>query len=74
VVRLGQNEYADELVIVAVALELNIRIVCVPFTPQEASQPWAVSTYRNTDAIAENDCTVLLGTMYTTCGSTGCCK
>ena len=59
--KLGQNEYADELVIVAVAMELKIRILCVPFTPQEAPQPWAVSTYPNTDAIADNDCTVLLG-------------
>ena len=59
--KLGQNEYADELVIVAVAMELKIRILCVPFTPQEAPQPWAVSTYPNTDAIADNDCTVRLG-------------
>ena len=58
--RLSQNEYADELVIVSVAMELNIRIVCVPFTSQELP-PWAVSTYPNTDATAENDCTILLG-------------
>ena len=59
--RLGKNEYADELVIVAVARELKIRIVCVPYTPQEAPLPWAVSTYPNTDAIADDDCTILLG-------------
>ena len=29
--RLSQNEYADELVIVPVAMELNIRTVCVHF-------------------------------------------
>ena len=57
--RLSQREYADELVIVAVAI--NIRIVCVPFTPQQAPQPWAVSTYSHTDAMAETDCTILLG-------------
>ena len=59
--RLGKNEYADELVMLAVAMELNIRIVCVPFTPQQVPQPWAVSTYPNTDARAENDCTILSG-------------
>ena len=59
--RLSQNEYADELVIVAVVMELGIRIVCVPYTPQQAPQPWALSTYPNTDAAEDNDCTVLLG-------------
>ena len=58
--RLGKNEYADEFVIVAVAMELKLRIGCVPSTPQEAPQPWAVSTYPNTDAIDDHDCTVLL--------------
>ena len=59
--RLGQNEYADELVILAVAMELNVRIVCVPHTPQEAPQPWAVSTYSNTEVITQNDCTIRFG-------------
>ena len=59
--RLSQNEYADELVIVAVALELNIRIVCVPFTPQEAPQPWAVSQYSNTEDIDHNDYNIFVG-------------
>ena len=59
--RLSQREYADELVVVAVALELGVRIVCVPFTPQQAPQPWSVSTYRNADSTVECDCTILLG-------------
>ena len=59
--RLGQNEYADELVILAVAMELNVRIVCVPHTPQDAPQPWAISTYSNTEVMTQNDCTILLG-------------
>ena len=59
--KLGRNEYADELVIVAVAMELHVNIVCVPYTPRQAPQPWAISTYSSPDAVAENDCTVLLG-------------
>jgi hypothetical protein len=59
--RLGQNEYADELVILSVAMELRVRIVCVPFTPQQAPQPWSVSTYPNTDAVADNYITIHLG-------------
>jgi hypothetical protein len=43
--RLASREYADELVVVAVALELNIRIICVPYTPVAAPQAWAISTY-----------------------------
>ena len=59
--RLSQREYADELVVVAVAMEFGIRIVCVPFTPQQAPQPWSVSTYPNADTMVESDCTILLG-------------
>ena len=44
VARLATKEYADELVVMAVALEFQIMIVCVPYTPV-GSDPWAVSTY-----------------------------
>ena len=44
VARLATKEYADELVVMACALELQIKIVCVPYTPV-GSNPWAVSTY-----------------------------
>ena len=59
--RLSQREYAGELVVVAVAMEFGIRIVCVLFTPQQAPQPWSVSTDPNADTVVESDCTILLG-------------
>ena len=43
--RLATREFADELVVLAVALELQIRIVIVPYTPTSANDPWAVTTY-----------------------------
>ena len=58
---LSQNEYADELVIVAVALELGIQIVCVPFTPKQASHPWALSKYPNSNCMEGFEYTVHLG-------------
>ena len=41
----GVAEFADELVVMAVALELRIRICCIPHTPASALSPWAPSTY-----------------------------
>ena len=38
------EEYADDLVVLACATELNI-IVCVPDTPGGLEPKWAVSTY-----------------------------
>ena len=43
--RLAISEYADELVVMAVALELRVRIHCIPYTPASAVSPWAPSTY-----------------------------
>ena len=43
--RLAVKEFADELVILAVTLELNIRIVCIPYTRPGAARPLAISTY-----------------------------
>ena len=43
--RLADREFADELVILAVTLQLRIRIVCVPYTRPGAAKPWAISTY-----------------------------
>ena len=37
--KLATKEYADELVVLAVALELSIRIVIIPYTPESASSP-----------------------------------
>ncbi len=49
--RLASNEFADELVLVAVAIELKIRILCIPFTPSTATKPWVISIYQ--DAILD---------------------
>ena len=35
--RLATREYADELVVLAVALELKVKIMCVPHTPPSAT-------------------------------------
>ena len=43
--KLAVAEFADELVVMAVALELRIRICCIPHTPASALSPWAPSTY-----------------------------
>ena len=43
--KLATKEYADELVVLCVALELSIRITVIPFTPLAALAPWAVTTY-----------------------------
>ncbi len=40
------KEYADELIVLATAQALHVEIVCVPHTPESASGPWAISTYR----------------------------
>ena len=39
--KLPSSEYADELVVLAVALELRICICCMPHTPESAVSPWA---------------------------------
>ena len=44
--KLATQEYADELVVVACALELKIRIVCVPHTPDNVLQKWKISEYQ----------------------------
>ena len=43
--RLATREYADELVVMCVALELAVRITIIPFTPPQALEEWAVATY-----------------------------
>jgi hypothetical protein len=58
---LATREYADELVLIAVALELKVRIVCVPFTPPEALDLWAISSYPDADSSAQMSCHIYLG-------------
>ena len=44
VAKLASNEFADELVVLATAMELNVRIVCVPYTPP-GDFPWQITRY-----------------------------
>ena len=43
--KLATKEYADELVVLATAHELNVEIMCVPFTPCTSLRPWTISRY-----------------------------
>ena len=43
--RLATREYADELVVLCVALELAVRITIIPYTPPHALGQWAISSY-----------------------------
>ena len=59
--KLATKEYADELVVVAVAMELSIRIVVVPYTPVSAVAPWAIPTYGPAGAAQDASRTMYLG-------------
>ena len=61
VAKLAFKEYADELVVVAVALELSIRIVVIPYTPESALRPWAIPTYGSTGVAQDARRTIYLG-------------
>ena len=61
VANLAFKEYADELVVVAVALELSIRIVVIPYTPESALHPWAIPTYDSTGVAQDASRTIYLG-------------
>ena len=47
--KLATRGYADELVVLCVALELGIRITVIPYTPPAAIGQWAVATYGRGD-------------------------
>ena len=49
------------LVVLAVALELSIRIVVVPYTPATALAPWAIPTYGRIGASQDATRTIYLG-------------
>ena len=55
------KEYADELVVLAVALELSIRIVVIPYTPEFALEHWKIPTYEPTNAAQDASRTIYLG-------------
>ena len=43
--RVAVREFADEIILAAVALHLRVWIVVVPFTPPTARQSWALTEY-----------------------------
>ena len=63
--KLSTREYADELVVLAVALEFKIKIVCVQHTPPGAidhdTAKWAVSQYQPPGVDLAEELTVVLG-------------
>ena len=59
--KLANREYADELVVAAVSLELQIKIVCVPHTPATAGGTWAITKYQPPNTDLADDHTVVLG-------------
>ena len=59
--KLASKEYADELVLVAVAMELSIRLVVIPYTPPSAVAPWTIPTYGATDVPQDGSKTIYLG-------------
>ena len=59
--KLAFKEYADELVVLAVALELSIRIVVIPYTPEFALEHGKIPTYGPAVAAQDASRTVYLG-------------
>ena len=60
VAKLASNEFADELVVLATAMELNVRIVCVPYTPPGRT-PWQISRYPPEGVDVISGATIYLG-------------
>ena len=61
VAKLGTREYADELVLLALTLELPIHIVVIPYTPKTALAPWAVTSYGSSEVAQDGSRTIYLG-------------
>ena len=59
--KLASKEYADELVLVAVAMELSIRLAVIPHTPPSAVAPWTIPTYGSIDVPQDGSNTIYLG-------------
>ena len=59
--RLATREYADELVVLAVALELKVKIICVPHTPASAAGQWSISQYQPPGADLADDLAAAMG-------------
>ena len=58
---MATKEYADELVVLAVSLELAVRITIIPFTPPSALGQWAAATYAPVNAADDAARTIYLG-------------
>ena len=58
--KLSMNEFADELVVRATAIELRVRITCVPYTPPGQSE-WVISEYAPSGIAIPDRNTVVLG-------------
>ncbi len=59
--KLATKEYADELVVIACAIELDVTIICVPHTPAGSPDQWAISIYKPTHTETREDRTIYLG-------------
>ena len=59
--KVRKSEYADELIVAAAAAELELRIVCVPYSPGPFR--WKISTYCGapTAEVPDEGRTVYLG-------------
>ena len=55
---MAAREFADELVVAAVAHHLHVHIVVVPYTPEDASVNWKITEYSQTIELGR---TVFLG-------------
>ena len=60
VAKLAINEFADELVVRAVAIELHVRITCLPYTPP-GRRDWQISHYSPVRSVVPDSKTVILG-------------
>ncbi len=58
---LATKEYADELVLLAVTIELRVRIVCIPYTPSNAARPWYISTYEPVECALPPQQSIIMG-------------
>ena len=58
--KLAVNEFADELVVRATAIELRVWITCVPYTP-EGRPDWAISKYAPVGYVVPESNMVVLG-------------
>ena len=59
--KLGTREFADELVLLAVALELPVRLVVIPYTPPASERPWVITSYEAPGRVLDDTSTIYLG-------------